>query len=202
MTSATAHIVNAMVTDLAGMNKFVEVQVAGGQDKAAVLMVQFDALKNRMKASECSITTSQATDIGAAINAGPWNPDQMKTLHDVVNGILAASSAQPKRRGMQKLRHFENYQTEPEWRSIRNKLAQVANRLWSLGVLCPSEKDTCLRVAIIIALCEGVHDDGEIESIYNDLKDACKSCAENRKYPHQHMLDYPLSPYDMPKRNV
>ena len=206
MTSAAAHIVNAMVTDLAGMGRFVEVQVTGGQDKAAVVMVQFDALKNRMRANDCSITTGQAADIGAAINAGPWNPEQTKGLHDVVNGLLAASSAQPKRRGMQRLRCFENFKTEPEWRSIRNKsiprqarIAQEANRLWSLGVTCPAERETSLRVAIIIALCEGVGDDGSIQSIYEELKAAIKACADARKYPYQHLLDYPTSPFDLPE---
>ena len=205
MTTAAQNIVNAMVTDLTDMTKFVQVQVDGGAAKDAVVMIQFDALSNRMKANACPITTGQATAIGAAINGGPWTPDQRKSLHEVVNELLASSSTQPTRRGMQRLSRFENFQSKPEWQSIRNKLvarqariAQVAARLWSLGCTCPSEKETSLRVAVILALCEGVSDDESILNIFEDLKKAVKACAE-KPYPHQHLLAYPSSPCDLPR---
>ena len=195
-----------MVTDLTNMSKFVCVQVEGGGDKAAVLSVQFDATRKRMQANDFPISTEQAVEIGGAINAGPWAPEQKQALHSVVNELLASSSANSKRRGMQKLKKFENFQTDPEWKSIRNRnvarqarIAQVANRAWSLGLTCPSEKDTSLRIAVIIALCEGVADDAEIDEIYDDFKAAVKSCAEARKYPHEHLLNYPSSPFDLPK---
>ena len=203
-TASAAASAAAMVRDLQNMRGFVDVQVGGGRDRTVVVQCQLEALKMRFQHRDCSLTTGQATELGEAVNAGPWDDNQKSELHEIIDRLLAKSAAAGcKRRQMQRLSRFENWQTAPEWKSIRSKqvtlqaiIAQVASRMWSLGLTCPSEKDTTLRAAIIIASCQGDTSTAKVSDIFNSLKVSIKANDEARRYPYQHLADYPESPLD------
>ena len=75
MTTAAQNIVNAMVTDLTDMTKFVQVQVDGGAAKDAVVMIQFDALSNRMKETVTASSAGVTTMPGRSFKYYPMGPN-------------------------------------------------------------------------------------------------------------------------------
>eukprot|EP00959_Pyramimonas_sp_CCMP1952_P047386 988947-Pyramimonas_sp.AAC.1 len=95
------------------------------------------------------ITLEIATEVSAEVSAlhSPWTPEQRATLATVLGncaqkkGKALTGSARPN----QTMLTMEKYFTEADWTflqdptaSVTPKLDYMAQRLWRLGLTCPS----------------------------------------------------------------
>ena len=84
---------------------------------------------------------------------------------------------------------------------LQAKIAQVATRMWSIGLTCPSETTTC-KFAGIICVCCGLADPDDQRDVFQRLKAAVKALDEKRTYPYGHLREYPPDVADWPEDMV
>ena len=196
--------VEAVASDLEHVGTYVEAQLAAGRSMPSVLEAQADALHHRLQ-NLAAVDMQQGSLLTLAVTRGPWTDQQKARLSRAIDGLVAKAQALPKRRGLQHVAKPENTMLDVEWRSLRAdgpilsaKVAQVATRMWSLGITCPSEPTSC-KFAGIICLCCNIADPQEQRDVFERVKQAVKLLDEKRAYPHGHLLDYPPNMADLPE---
>ena len=193
-------MVDEVINDLRAVARFLSAQ--GGDDIEGLLARQYTAVKARLDTMP-NASAQQCAALTMAINEGPWSSEQKCSLAAVV----ARTSAQTgKRRAMQTCMHFEQYMTMSEWQALRTralragKINQIAQRCWVIGLTCPTER-TVQKIATVLITCEqeyGQHTEKEIFDIYQNLKNAIKHNDKHKPYPHQHVVNFPMSPLELP----
>ena len=206
-SSAHNAFVDGVASDLADISTYVEAQLAAGRPRCPVLATQADALHRRLQ-NLAAVDMQQGSLLTLAVARGPWTDQQKERLSRTIDGLVANARAAPKRRGLQHLPNPENTMLEVEWRSLRTdgpiltaKIAQVATRMWSIGLTCPSETTSCKFVGVICVCCNIAEPD-EQRDVFERLKQAVKALDEKRAYPHGHLLDYPPDMADWPEAMV
>ena len=182
-------------------------QLAAGRPIGSVLTTKADALHHRLQ-NLAAVGMEQGRLLTLAVARGPWTDQQKERLSRTIDGLVANARAAPKRRGLQHLPKPENTMLEVEWRSLRTdgpiltaKIAQVAARMWSIGLTCPAET-TSLKFAGIICVCCNIAEPHDQRDVFERLKQAVKTLDEKRTYPHGHLLDYPPDVADWPEAVV
>ena len=148
-----------------------------------------------------SLSIPQATSLCNAISRVPWDSAIQTQMADRINELATVSTAlvvptKNPRRQMQTHMHFEHYQTEAEWVSLRSaafiesKIEQMAQRAWTIGFTCPSEPSVA-RMVRILHCCQPAID---VQKTFNGLKDAIKSKDKQHPYPHGHIKHFPADP--------
>ena len=200
-------LVNDVARDLANIGTYVEAQLAAGRPIDSVLVTQADAVHHRLQ-NLAAVDMQQGSMLTLAVARGPWTDQQKNSMSRTIDGLVASARAAPQRRGLQHLPKPENTMLEAEWRSLRTdgpiltaKIAQVATRMWSIGLTCPSETTSC-KFAGIICVCCNIVDPHEQRDVFERLKAAVKALDENRIYPYGHLLQYPPDMADWPEDMV
>ena len=206
-SSAHNAFVDEVARNLADISTYVEAQFAAGRPRCPVLATQADALHHRLQ-NLAYVDMQQGSLLTLAVARGPWTDQQKERLSRTIDGLVANAQAAPKRRGLQHLPKPENTMLEVEWRSLRTdgpiltaKIAQVATRMWSIGLTCPSEPTSC-KFAGVICVCCNIAEPDEQRDVFERLKQAVKALDDKRTYPHGHLLDYPPDMADWPEAMV
>ena len=204
---SSARSVDDAARDLENVGTYVEAQLAAGRPIDSVLATQADALNLRLQ-NLAAVDLQQGSILTLAVARGPWTDQQKESMSRTIDGLVASGRAAPQRRGLQHLPKPENTMLEVEWRSLRTdgpiltaKIAQVATRMWSIGLTCPAGT-TSLRFADIICVCCNIAEPHDQRDVFERLKQAVKTLDEKRTYPHGHLLDYPPDVADCPKAVV
>ena len=144
-SSKSSACVDDVARDLANAGTYVEAQLAAGRPISSVLATQADAARHRLQ-TLAAVDMEQGRLLTLAVARGPWTDQQKESMLPTIDGLVASARAAPQRRGLQHLPKPENTMLEVEWRSLRTngpilgaKIAQVATRMWSIGLTCPSE---------------------------------------------------------------
>ena len=204
---SSARNVDDAARDLETVGTYVEAQLAAGRPIGSVLATQADALNLRLQ-NLAAVDLQQGSILTLAVARGPWTDQQKESMSRTIDGLVASGLAAPQRRGLQHLPKPENTMLEVEWRSLRTsgpilgaKIAQVATRMWSIGLTCPSET-TSVKFAGILCVCCNIADPHEQRDVFERLKAAVKALDDKRTYPHGHLLQYPPDMADWPDAMV
>ena len=204
---SSARSVDDAARDLENVGTYVEAQLAAGRPIDSVLATQADALNLRLQ-NLAAVDLQQGSILTLAVARGPWTDQQKESMSRTIDGLVASGRAAPQRRGLQHLPKPENTMLEVEWRSLRTsgpilgaKIAQVATRMWSIGLTCPSET-TSVKFAGILCVCCNIADPDEQRDVFERLKAAVKALDDKRTYPHGHLLQYPPDMADWPEAMV
>ena len=204
---SSARSVDDAARDLETVGTYVEAQLAAGRPIGSVLATQADALNLRLQ-NLAAVDLQQGSILTLAVARGPWTDQQKESMSRTIDGLVASGRAAPQRRGLQHLPKPENTMLEVEWRSLRTsgpilgaKIAQVATRMWSIGLTCPSET-TSVKFAGILCVCCNIADPHEQRDVFERLKAAVKALDDKRTYPHGHLLQYPPDMADWPEAMV
>ena len=204
---SSARSVDDAARDLENVGTYVEAQLAAGRPMDSVLATQADALNHRLQ-NLVAVDLQQGSILTLAVARGPWTDQQKESMSRTIDGLVASGRAAPQRRGLQHLPKPENTMLEVEWRSLRTsgpilgaKIAQVATRMWSIGLTCPSET-TSVKFAGILCVCCNIADPDEQRDVFERLKAAVKALDDKRTYPHGHLLQYPPDMADWPEAMV
>ena len=204
MMAANDAFVQTVIRDLRQVAGYVEAQIAAGRQKDSVLAIQADGVLNRLR-NLVAVGMEQGKELTLAVTRGPWQDQQKQQLSSAIDDLVANAQAAPKRRGGQDVPRPENTMVDAEWRSLRDpapiitaKIAQVATRMWSLGITCPNEV-TSFKYAAIICVCGNISDPQEQQDVYDRLKKTIKNLDAKRAYPHGHLLAYPANMAELPE---
>lgn len=200
-------LVDDVARELENVGTYVEAQLAAGRPISSVLATQADAARHRLQ-TLASVDMEQGRLLTLAVARGPWTDQQKESMLRTIDGLVASARAAPQRRGLQHLPKPENTMLEVEWRSLRTngpilgaKIAQVATRMWSIGLTCPGETTSC-NFAGIICVCGNIADPHAQRDVFERLKAACKTLDEKRTYPYGHLREYPPDMADWPEAMV
>eukprot|EP00959_Pyramimonas_sp_CCMP1952_P338931 7097934-Pyramimonas_sp.AAC.1 len=138
---------------------FVNAQRGAGLAEEILLQSQATAIASAISTNS-DITVAVATSVTEVIAAGPWSDHQKAMLASVLaDAAAAASGPQPatQPRKQQKCPRLPWFFLQKDWEqlvsaelSVSAKITLVANRMWLLGMLCPSEGLQKQGVAIVI----------------------------------------------------
>lgn len=202
---ATAKHVTAMVEHLECVGAWLHEQESAGRNKADLLVTQAGAICARFKKLG-GLDFKMGTELSKTVNAGPWTAEQKVSLLESIDHAVTVGGAKTKDKARQKCYRFENFQTEGEWNSLKNKkvllqalITQVCTRGWSIGLQYPDE-GTCFRMAGCIVASQGIADESQIADIFERVKEECVALRKknNGTYPHQHLVRYPNDPSGLP----
>ena len=143
-----------VLDDLEYMPELVKLQIQSGRSERDVLESQYNSTLQKL----CNLGKLKGKEAGALITAiqrVPFTPEMRVQLAAAIDGkskILSHTKGQP----LQNCLNFEQYLTEPEWEALRSnalieaKIAQLAQRAWSIGLTCPSEPTSFRITAILV----------------------------------------------------
>ena len=201
--------VQDVVRDMGNIGTYIQAQVSAGRPLNTVLGVQADAVRQRLQ-NLGAVDIERGRLLTLAVADGPWDAAQKQSMSRTIDDLVAAHArvAPLARRCLQHLPEPENTMLEAEWRSLRTqgpilhaKIAQVAARMWSIGLTCPGETTSC-KFAGIICVCCGIADPDEQRDVFERLKAAVKGLDEKRTYPYGHLREYPPDVADWPEDMV
>ena len=179
---------------------FLNAAKSFGSSKANILDSQAAFIVSQLRGLS-SLSIPQATGLCNATSRVPWDSAIQTQMADRINELATVSTAlvvptKNPRRQMQTHMHFEHYQTEAEWVSLRSaafiesKIEQMAQRAWTIGLTCPSEPSVA-RMVRILHCCQPHID---VQKTFDDLKEAVKSKDKQHHYPHGHIKHFPADP--------
>ena len=149
------------------------------------------------------LTSAQGTLVGRELNATPLTIVQkqqlMQQILTVVQAHAGTQAAEASAGGtkFQTCLILEKALTQAEWQGLEShavvpaKIDQLATRLWTLGVVNPSEPTT-FHCAKLLALMEKVSDAQQIEDFHVQIKRAVKKIAAKPHplHPVHYITDY------------
>ncbi len=205
MASSSFASFKEVLTNIKSLPEYIAAQRNAGRDIPSILNGQLTATRAKIKLIG-HLELNEATELTDEITNGPWNEEQKQDLLAVVDQLTLSHGSGQHRRKNQHCLHFEQYLTEEEWDALTSdafisaKIAQLAQRAFSLGITCPSEP-TSFRITQILArslnLKQSLSND-QFDDLFQRVKSAIKEIDATGKYPHQHLVNYPASPFDLP----
>ncbi len=180
-----------------------------GQNAATMMDQQVGALCVMLRGERhCTIEVGNA--IASVLPPLGLSPDHNAKLASAISDAVAAS-IQPTRgtRCMQYCNGIHNYLTEADWEHLENhevtippKCEIIGNRLWRLGITCPSPQ--LLKRCLALILTVGVPADSapltaELRKTYCKLiQSKVKTLDAASRWPGAHHRDYPDNPGALP----
>lgn len=188
----------AVMKELEGAAAFVNASEVAGIPRDYALEHQCAMAVNSLRMLR-GLTAPSSTALIELVSKGPWTVESRKVLVEAILHVREGKTFQatiaPAGRKMQKLLFFDQILTAREWEGIRGnavlaaKIDQAVHRLWSVGVINPSEPTT-FRVAAIICLVERISAKEKCEKVHRDLKQSLKSLVERKKHHPLHPAHY------------
>ena len=208
LASLFASMASTLIAELKGAGDVLAAHVSAGLAPDVVLKTLCTSLSERIRNTWVK-DAATAKAISDAVAAGPWPPSQKKELASIVLSASVKTEKQSKslqRKSMQKVPKPENLLTESDWAKIRSpdvelqvKLAVLANRLWLLGIVCPSEP-VLFRLTGLIALnTQRLTWSQEIvKTTMQTLREAIKAIKGPREVEVPHLEHYPVLASELP----
>ncbi|CAK0859388.1 unnamed protein product [Prorocentrum cordatum] len=201
-----------MIANLRSRASLVASQVAAGLDRDTLLVSQAQAFLVEVRAAG-QLTVNDVTMISIEIVNGPWGLTEKTAL---ATAVAAQASRPAQQRGQkqhrenQTMTYVERYLTDRDWAcladsgtSVEAKLHHLAERLWLLGVTCPSIpllKRAVAKVVLVGLPAESRGATAETKQQWcKTLKGAIKSIDSQRDHPSQHVKISWEPPTDMPQ---
>ena len=189
----------SVMDEFKGAAAFVNASEVAGIPRDYALEHQCDMSVKSLRPLR-GLTAPSSTALIELVSKGPWTVENRKILVEAILHVreghnVHATMAGPAGRKMQKLLFFDQVLTAREWDGIRGnavlaaKIDQAVHRLWSLGVVNPSEPTT-FRVAAIICLVEQISVKEKCEKVHRDLKLSLKNLVERKKHHPLHPVHY------------
>ena len=198
-----------IASDLKAITAFVEKQVAAGQKKDTLLERQSAAIRTNLALLK-TVALPEATELTSFVDSGPWTKSQKSELLNSIQSLVDGQGRLSIRKAFQKCLSYEQCLTQKEWDGLLStalvtaKINQLAQRANSLGITTPAEP-TVYRIMLV--LCWALQrmpgatavtpEDAKLH--YHELKVTIKRYAAQCPYPHQHLIEYPVKPQDLPE---
>ncbi|CAK0788088.1 unnamed protein product [Prorocentrum cordatum] len=196
-----------LIATLRSWVSLVASQTAAGIDRDSLLVAQSDAFLVDLR-NAGPLTIDDISAVSTELSSGPWTQEQMARLATAVGN----SGGQPKQKAArenQTMNYVESCLTDHDWTcvqdaglSVEAKLQVLAERLWRLGVTCPSIP-LVKRVVAIVTLCglpaesDGATPDTK-KKWCTTLKGYIKGLDKQQTWPGQHIKRYVDAPSDLP----
>ena len=153
------------------------------------------------------LSAPEATELQSAVNDGPW-PDSVKNmLMNEIGMRMLAPNANTNRK-QQRCNNLEHWVTQslcdkfetPTSDPVGMHSCTMGEFMHKLGFTTASEK-TLGRAAVIVsfhALGNNNPTDLSLRTVKDKIQEHIKYLERRSKYPHQHLVAYPLSPDGLP----
>jgi hypothetical protein len=207
-----------LVSELNRRVAFIGKQTQLGMSEAVLLADQAQSFQVTVMNTP-GVDMDCATAVSEAIMSGPWTQEQRTSMASVLGDrvakgdVMAGKKAGGKgpARAQQKMHYILNFFTASDWEvfgnsdySVNAKLERMAQRLWRLGVTCPSESLRKRGLACLFLLCP---DNSEIvnatsvtiQSWVVFVRTYVKGLDEKHTWPYTHIETYPLDPSKLPQ---
>ena len=199
------------LSDLKSIPTLVERQRKLKRDTDKFLEAQAQSMKAKLGTLK-GLSLAEYNEISAAIDDCPWDDDTKNNLLDTLEEggkakAKAKSLGEHVRRCMQTCLTFQYYLTLAEITSLSGlalataKIAQIAQRAFSIGLTCPSEKTVKHLVVLLVHYhhCKTAPDKDTLQEYYDEMKRAIKDLDSNNTYPHEHRKLFPTTPKELPE---
>eukprot|EP00959_Pyramimonas_sp_CCMP1952_P436514 9140559-Pyramimonas_sp.AAC.1 len=155
--AAAGSVAATLIANIQSRVAFVHGQVALGISMDTLLANQCHAIIGAIGHAG-HINLDDCNRIGEEVSSGPWNDQQKLAIAGALSDAASQLGVPTGPRPQQNCNGIHNYFTDSDWTcfesteaSLRAKSTTMANRLWRIGITCPSEKLICSVTSLLVA---------------------------------------------------